>query len=70
MFYLTEKMRSQKDPKFSELCDRVGRGKITIEDEKYLQSRIQSTESENCNENFKNGSLSIIVTTNKKGEHG
>ena len=66
VFYLTKKMRSQKDPLFSDLCDRVGRGTITIEDEDYLRSRVQSTESENCNENFKNGSLSIIVTTNKK----
>ena len=59
-------MRSQKDPKFSEMCDRVGRGKITDEDEKFLQSRVLSTESENCNENFKSGKLSIIVTTNLK----
>ena len=66
VFYLTEKMRSQKDPLFSNLCDRVGRGKITDEDEIFLQSRIISTKSENDNENFKNGSLSIIVTTNKK----
>ena len=61
-------MRSQKDPKFSEMCDRVGRGKITDDDEKFLQSRVLSTESENCNENFKSGNLSIVVTTNlKKG---
>ena len=38
VFYLTEKMRSQKDPLFSNLCDRVGRGKITDEDEIFLQS--------------------------------
>ena len=35
-------MRSQKDPHFSDLCDRVGRGKITDEDEKYLRSRVQT----------------------------
>ena len=59
-------MRSQKDPLFSSLCDRVARGKITDEDEIFLKSRVQITESEQCNENFKNGNLSIIVTTNKK----
>ena len=65
-FFLTEKMRSQKDPYFSGLCDRVGRGKLTEEGKKYLRSRVQLTDSEKCNENFKNGSLSIIVTTNEK----
>ena len=65
VYYLTEKMRSQKDPYFSSMCDRVGRGKINEEDENYFRSRIQPTESEKYNENFKNGKLSIIVTTNK-----
>ena len=59
-------MRSQKDPLFSSLCDRVARGKKTDEDEIFLKLRVQITESEQCNENFKNGNLSIIVTTNKK----
>ena len=59
-------MRSQKDPHFSDLCDRVGRGKINDEDEKYLRSRVKPTDSEQENENFKKGKLSIIVTTNKK----
>ena len=66
IFYLTEKMRSQKDPYFSELCDRVGRGNLTKSDEDYLNSRVQSIGSEMSNENFKNGKLSIIVTTNAK----
>ena len=66
IYYLTEKMRSQEDPVFSSLCDRVGRDKINDEDEKFLMSRIHSTPSENSNEALKNGSLSIIVTTNKK----
>ena len=59
-------MRSQQDPHFSNVCDRVARGTITEEDEKYLKSRIQNTESELSNENFKSGKLSIIVTTNRK----
>ena len=66
IFYLTEKMRSQKDPFFSDLCDRVGRGKLTEEDEKYLSSRVKFNDSENDNDNFKSGKLSIIVTTNGK----
>ena len=66
IYYLTEKMRSQGDPYFSSLCDRVARGTVNAEDQKYLRSRIQATESEQHNENFKNGKLSIIVTVNKK----
>ena len=41
IFYLTEKMRSQKDPFCSDLCDRVGRGNLTEDDENYLNSRVQ-----------------------------
>ena len=59
-------MRSQRDPQFSTLCDRVGRGKINHEDEDYLRSRVQNTSLENENENFKNGLISIIVTVNAK----
>ena len=66
IYYLTEKMRCQNDPFFSSLCDRVTRGNLTEEDETYLRSRVQSTESENMNEAFKCGKLSIIVTTNLK----
>ena len=61
-------MRSQKDPLFSDLCDRVGRGKINDDDVKFLFSRIKSTDTENSNESFKSGQLSIIVTTNVKKE--
>ena len=42
IFYLTEKMRSQKDPFFSDLCDRVARNNITEEDEVFL------SDSEGC----------------------
>ena len=61
-------MRSQKDPYFSSLCDRVGRGRLNEEDKKYLKSRVTNTETEKNNENFKTGKISIIVTTNKKRE--
>ena len=66
IFYLTEKMRSQKDPYFSDLCDRVGRGNLTEEDEIFLKTRVQMNSSESSNENFKNGKVLIIVTTNLK----
>ena len=66
IFYLTEKMRSQKDPFFSDLCDRVGRGNITESDQAFLTSRVKSNDSEMLNETFKRGKLLIIVTTNKK----
>ena len=59
-------MSSQKDPYFSSLCDRVGRGRINTENEKYLKSRVTHTETEGDNDNFKIGQISIIVTTNKK----
>ena len=66
IYYLTEKMRSQNDQHFSTLCDKVARGDINEETILYLQSRVQPTESEHDNDKFKYGSLSIIVTTNKK----
>ena len=66
IFYLTEKMRSQGDVYFSDLCDRVGRGKVTEEDLNYLNSRVRPCPSETVNEHFKTGRLSIIVTTNSK----
>ena len=59
-------MRSQKDPFFSDLSDRVARGIITANDEQFLRSRIQPTSSENSNKNFKDGKILIIVTTNTK----
>ena len=64
--YLTEKMRSQADPEFADLCDRVKEGKQSKEDIEFLNSRIRECPSEMFNENFKNGKLSIIVTTNDK----
>ena len=66
IYYLTEKMRSQKDPLFSDLCDRVGRGTLKESDKEYLMSRVTPCEAENDNENFKSGKLLIIVTTNAK----
>ena len=66
IYYMTEKMRSQKDPFFSDLCDRVKVGAITDSDKEYLLSRVKSFESENYNDSFKSNKLLIIVTTNSK----
>ena len=66
IYYLTEKMRSQKDPFFSDLCDRVKVGAITDSDKEYLLSRVKNCESENYNDSFKSNKLLIIVTTNTK----
>ena len=40
--------------------------KYTKDDLNYLKQCVRDTESENYNENFKNGKVSMIVTTNKK----
>ena len=66
IYYLTGKMRSQKDAEFSKICDRVGNGTFTESDLKYLKECVRNTDSENNNENFKTGKVSIIVTTNRR----
>ena len=55
-------MRSQKDPQFSSLCDRVGKGKTTEDDETFLRSRVKTCESESHNDSFKTGKLSIRIS--------
>ena len=69
IYYLTEKMWSHSDLEFSSLCDRVGRNRVTEEDQAFLKSRICPSPNENDNNSFKNGKLSIIVTTNMKREY-
>ena len=66
IFYLTDKMRAQKDPEFANICDRVGNGKFTKEDIGYLKNCVRDTASEDINDSFKDGKLSYIVTTNKR----
>ena len=67
IYYLTEKMRCS-DAEFNSVCDRVGQGKITPQDEHFLQSRVLPTELEHDNNNFKEGKIAIVVTTNKHRE--
>ena len=59
-------MRSQKDPYFSDISDRVRVGRVTQEDIDFFNSRVLTCASEESNENFKSGRLCIIVTTNAK----
>ena len=66
IFYLTEKMRNQTDPRFAATCDRVKIGRLNEEDIDFFKSRIIECPSELQNESFKSGKLSIIVTTNAK----
>ena len=61
-------MRCTSDAQFAGVCDRVGQGRITVEDEHWLMSRVQPTDKEDDNENFKKGLIYIIVTTNKYRE--
>jgi chromosomal replication initiation ATPase DnaA len=69
IFYLTEKMRTS-DEKFGNVCDKIRKGLIDEEVKAYLESRVvqQEIQSEQSNESFKHGKLSIIVPTNKKRE--
>ena len=68
IYHLTEKIRSKGDNKFCEVCDHIERGQITLEDEKYLQNLVRTSPNEDDNEMFKDGKMSIIVTTNLKKE--
>ena len=68
IYYFTEKMICPDDMAFAELCDKVGKGEVTEADNQFLKSRIIDTPSENLNENYCNGKLAIIVTTNKRRE--
>ena len=70
IFYLDQKMRCPDDIPFAQLCDRVGINKITTEDVSYFESRVVTEDipEELDNENFKNGTVSIIVTTNEDRE--
>ena len=65
IYFLTEKVRSQSDPKFGEVCDRFGRDEITVEDDIYLKNMIRTCPNENDNDLFKTGKYAIIVTTNE-----
>ena len=70
IYYMDQKMRCPDDVPFAQLCDRVGINKITAEDVSFFESRIvtEDIDEELDNENFKNGTVSIIVTTNEDRE--
>ena len=66
--FLTEKMRSRGEIEFGEVCDRIARNEITEKDEEFLKSLVRNSPNEENNEMFKNGEISILVTTNDKRE--
>ena len=63
-------MRCPNDLAFAELCDRVGKGAITKDDEDFFKSRIVTgtVPSEIKNANFTSGKIAIITTTNERRE--
>ena len=66
--FLTEKMRSKGDNAFGEVCDRIARNELTEDDIQFLQTLVRDSPNEQNNEMFKNGDISILVTTNNKRE--
>ena len=63
IYYLTEKMRSQ-DEVFSRISDKVRKGTCDSEVLNFMKSRVTKCQSEDVNDNYKLGKLSIIVLNN------
>ena len=70
IYYLEQKMRCPDDIGFASLCDRVGKNELLPQDIAYLNSRVVTDEipEELSNDCFKNGEVTIIVTTNNNRE--
>ena len=62
-------MRSKGDEEFGDVCDRIGHGTITSSDESFLRQLIRKCPNEDKNDMFREGKISIIVTTNLKRVH-
>ena len=67
IYHLTEKMRSQ-DEEFSKISDKVRKGICDADVINYMTSHIRECPSEENNEMFALGKLSIIVLTNAERE--
>lgn len=67
IYYLTEKMRSQ-DEEFSIICDQVRKGICDDTVDEYFQRHVGTCPSQDDNEKYAGGGLSIIVTTNSARE--
>ena len=65
IYHLTEKMRS-KDEVFSKISDKVRKGICDKEVVSYMESHVRSCPSEENNEQYAKGKLSIIVQTNSE----
>ena len=67
IYYLDQKMRSQ-DSEFSTICDLVRKGICNKKVIDYMNLHVKDCPDENCNSNYAQGKLCIIVTTNKDRE--
>ena len=64
-YILTEKMRSQDDPKFGQLCDAIANETLTQDDMILLKSRCDiNCPYEENHDNFKNGNLMVLCLEN------
>ena len=48
-------MQSKGDNKFGDVCDHIGRGEVTAEDELYLKTLVRKSPNEDINDMFKEG---------------
>ena len=68
-YVLTEKMRSQEDSTFGDLCDNIANESLSKNDLKLLQSRCDiPCPGETNHDNFKNGKLMILCLENSRIE--
>ena len=66
-YELTQKIRSQEDSKFGDLCDSIANETLTREDYMLLESRCDiDCPIENIHENFKNGNLMVLCLENSR----
>ena len=67
IYYLTEKMRSAKDPFFSALSDRVKVGRLVEGDAEYFKSRITPCTSELSSLKSMVGNLAVSPRVDGQG---
>ena len=65
IYHLTEKMRS-RDEQFSKISDKVRKGICDAEVADFMKSRVRACPSEENNEQYAKGKLSIIVQINSE----
>ena len=65
-YHLTETMRNKTDYEFKKYCQNIKTGFVDQKTINYFQQMPNCCIEEDSNENFQNGSISIIVNTNAK----